>query len=180
MNIIFLYGPPGVGKLTVARELSKQTGYRLFHNHLTRDAVHALFEPSDPEFDPLVMKLRVNLLEAAASANLPGVVFTFFYAKDEDDTLIDAFCDAVEKHGGTIKFVQLTCENEELRRRVIHPSRKESQKISDLGKFDWLANRCDMFSSVNHKPNFVLDTTSNTPEQSAALIREHYDLPRIQ
>ncbi len=35
MRLVFIYGPPGVGKLTVARELAALTGFKLFHNHLT-------------------------------------------------------------------------------------------------------------------------------------------------
>ncbi len=35
MQLVFLYGPPGVGKLTVGNALSALTGYKLFHNHLT-------------------------------------------------------------------------------------------------------------------------------------------------
>ncbi len=34
MQLVYLYGPPGVGKLTVARELVALTGFKLFHNHL--------------------------------------------------------------------------------------------------------------------------------------------------
>lgn len=33
MNLVFLYGPPAVGKLTVATILAEKTGYTLFHNH---------------------------------------------------------------------------------------------------------------------------------------------------
>jgi shikimate kinase len=31
MKLIVLHGPPGVGKLTVGRELAGLTGYALFH-----------------------------------------------------------------------------------------------------------------------------------------------------
>jgi tRNA A37 N6-isopentenylltransferase MiaA len=33
MELLFIYGPAAVGKLTIGRELAKLTGYRLFHNH---------------------------------------------------------------------------------------------------------------------------------------------------
>lgn len=48
MNMIFIYGPPAVGKLTVAEELAKITGYKLFHNHLTQDLAREIY----PEFGP--------------------------------------------------------------------------------------------------------------------------------
>jgi tRNA uridine 5-carbamoylmethylation protein Kti12 len=35
VKLIFISGMPAVGKLTVAQELAKLTGYRPFHNHLT-------------------------------------------------------------------------------------------------------------------------------------------------
>jgi shikimate kinase len=37
MPIVFIYGPPAAGKLTVAKELSAVTGYKLFDNHVTID-----------------------------------------------------------------------------------------------------------------------------------------------
>jgi broad-specificity NMP kinase len=44
MRLIFLYGLPGVGKLTVARELAEFTGFKVFHNHLTVDLVGSVFD----------------------------------------------------------------------------------------------------------------------------------------
>lgn len=43
MKLIFIYGLPGVGKLTVAKELTKLTGYRLFHVHLLADMLESVF-----------------------------------------------------------------------------------------------------------------------------------------
>lgn len=44
MQLIFIYGPPAVGKLSVANALAKLTGYRVFHNHLTIDLVRSIFD----------------------------------------------------------------------------------------------------------------------------------------
>ena len=35
IETIFSQGLPSVGKLTIARELAKLTGFEVFHNHLT-------------------------------------------------------------------------------------------------------------------------------------------------
>jgi hypothetical protein len=42
MKLIFLYGLPGVGKLTVARETAKLTGLNVFYNQLAVDLVESL------------------------------------------------------------------------------------------------------------------------------------------
>jgi hypothetical protein len=33
VQLVFLYGPPGVGKYTIGVELAARTGFRLLHNH---------------------------------------------------------------------------------------------------------------------------------------------------
>jgi len=38
LNLVFLHGPAASGKLTVGREISRLTSYRLFHNHLVVDS----------------------------------------------------------------------------------------------------------------------------------------------
>ena len=58
MELLFIYGPAAVGKLTVGRELAKLTGFRHFHNHLTVDAVMAVFDFGSESFINLA---RTNL-----------------------------------------------------------------------------------------------------------------------
>jgi replication-associated recombination protein RarA len=32
-SLVFIYGPPAAGKLTVAEALAMRTGHKVFHNH---------------------------------------------------------------------------------------------------------------------------------------------------
>ena len=43
MKLVILYGPPAVGKLSIAQALAARTGFRVLHNHLLMDLSHALF-----------------------------------------------------------------------------------------------------------------------------------------
>ena len=54
MNLIILFGPPAVGKMTVGQELSRLTGYPLLHNHMTIDLVTEFFDFGTPQFGRLV------------------------------------------------------------------------------------------------------------------------------
>jgi hypothetical protein len=50
MKLIFLYGLPAVGKLTVAKELASATSFKLFHNHLAVDLLLSVFDFGTPPF----------------------------------------------------------------------------------------------------------------------------------
>ena len=50
MKLIFLYGLPATGKLTVAHELAAITGFKVFHNHLVVDVLLTVFDFGSPDF----------------------------------------------------------------------------------------------------------------------------------
>jgi shikimate kinase len=45
-TLVFIVGPPAVGKMTVGYELAAQTGLKLFHNHQTIELVLELTKPT--------------------------------------------------------------------------------------------------------------------------------------
>ena len=79
MKLIFLHGLPGVGKLTVARELGKLTGYKVFHNHLAVDLVESVFEFGSEPFVELREMLWLAVFTQSVKANLAGLIFTFAF-----------------------------------------------------------------------------------------------------
>ena len=50
MKLVILYGAPASGKLTIATELGKRTGFKVFHNHLSIDCVRPVFDFGTPPF----------------------------------------------------------------------------------------------------------------------------------
>src|SRR5271156_4120318 len=77
MRLIFIYGMPAAGKLTVARELAAITGLRLFHNHLTVDLLLSTFEFGSPRFGSLREQIWLSVFEEACRSGLAGLIFTF-------------------------------------------------------------------------------------------------------
>src|SRR4051812_36718151 len=58
MTLVLLFGPPSVGKATVAYALARETGLRVFHNHMAIEPVLAFFEFGTSPFERLVGGFR--------------------------------------------------------------------------------------------------------------------------
>ena len=84
MNLVYIYGPPGVGKLTVSKELQKLLGYKLFHNQLSIEFVKSVFDFGTPSFNKLVLDNRARIIEEAAIQGV-SLIFTSAYAKGVND-----------------------------------------------------------------------------------------------
>ena len=126
MKLIFLHGMPGVGKLTVARELAELTGFKLFHNHLTVDLVGSVFPFGSRQFIALRESIWLDVFARTASDKLAGLIFTFAYDRSVPRDFIDKVLSVVASNSGEVLFVELQCAAEELERRISHPSRESS------------------------------------------------------
>ena len=162
MNLIFIYGPPGVGKLTVANKLSKLTGYKILHNQLTVDLVCSLFDFEDKISNKLSSKFRLEMLEEAAKANLHGVIITFCFAKGFDDDYILRMVSLIKKYGGITKFVRLLCEKKELHKRVKKFSRRKHRKITSVKKLEKVMKDYDLEASIPHCKSLTITKTHHS------------------
>lgn len=167
MRLIILYGPPGVGKLTVARELAARTGYKVFHNHLTNDLVTSLFEFGSESWLRLVTKYRIEMLAEAAQAGLPGVIHTLVYGKGADDDFMQDLIDAAEHNGGTASLVLLTCDPDVLMERVASDSRAKFGKLRDTAVLQGMLRRHALMKPFPGRPSLVIDTTHLTSGEVA-------------
>ena len=170
MKLIFLHGLPGVGKLTVARELAELTNFKLFHNHLSVDLVSSLFEFGSPEFVELREKIWHEVFAQVVSADLPGLIFTFAFDRTVSNKFIRDTREVVEADGGEVMFVELTCSNAELERRIAEPSRRTFGKIDSVKFFRELKESGAFVDPGIPKEHFVIDTTELVPADAAALI----------
>jgi hypothetical protein len=176
MKLVFIYGPPATGKLTVAKHLAKLTGFKLFHNHMTFDLVGSIFEFGTKPFAKLNDIYRLELFEAAAKEDINGLIFTFVYAKPDDDHFIKETIRRVERHGGKVYFVQLLCDRNALFRRVKHASRENFDKIKSRKSLHRCLGRWELFSKVPFKRSLSIDNTKLPPRKAAQKIKAYFKL----
>ena len=175
MNLVFLYGPPGAGKLTVGRELEALTGYRLFHNHLTVDLVSAVFDFGTEPFVSLREHIWLSVFREAARRGV-SLVFTFAPERTVRGRFIPEAIEAVESAGGRVLFVELTCEAAELERRIESPSRKALGKLQSAELYRELKEAGAFRRPQMPEAALSLDTTRRPPRETASSIAEHFGL----
>jgi hypothetical protein len=79
--LLFVFGPPAVGKMTVGRAIADASDFRLFHNHATIEPLLDVFDFEEPAFQRLMSEFRQRVLEEAAAADI-DLVFTLVWALD--------------------------------------------------------------------------------------------------
>ena len=176
MKLVFIYGPPAAGKLTVATELSLATGFKLFHNHLSVNLLTPVFEFGSRPFFKLIDKFRLEIIEEAAVEQINGLIFTFCYAPEIDDAFVESVVRAVERHAGQVCFVQLYCEQASLEARVTAINRHAHGKLIDVESLREFLDRYDMFSAVSIRESLSIDNSYLTPREVVQKIIAHYEL----
>jgi tRNA uridine 5-carbamoylmethylation protein Kti12 len=175
MKLVFIYGPPASGKLTVAKELAKLTGFRIFHNHVSIQFVESLFEFGTRPFWRLTNKYRTEMIEEAAREGV-DTIFTFVYGKTTDDPFVRRVVRKVNAHGGKVCFVRLHCDRDELERRVGNKARRSLGKIATKKVLSDIFKRFELDWEVPFQPNLTIDTTRQSPKRAANTIARYYHL----
>lgn len=178
MSIVAIYGPVASGKLTTAKEFSKQTGYKLFDNHAVVDMLATIFDYKDDEQNEARMLLsryfRYEAFEAILKLKIP-VVITFNYGGPGGLDICRKLVELSKKYDEPVYFAHLVPTKEALYDRVISPSRKN--KANTKERLDELLAKegygFDTFPEVEH---IQIDNTQLSPEESVAVIREYYGI----
>ncbi len=175
MKLIFIYGSAAVGKLTVAQEIAQRTNLKVFHNHLTIDAVTPVFGFGTKPFWKLVHQFRLEIL-AEAARKKASLIFTFCYAKGSDDVFVAEVTEVIESNGGEVCFVLLTAEKSEIEKRLLSESRKNYSKLKDVKLLREGWEKHELFSPVPFGESLIIDNTNLPAEDTAKQIIEHFNL----
>jgi len=177
VKLIFLWGLPGTGKLTVARELGALTGWSVFHNHLTVDLLLAVFPFGSKEFVDLREQVWLSVIEAAAASNIAGLIFTFNPENSVRQSFIDAVQSVIVQNRGSLEFVEMFCDDAILETRLDAPKRREMRKLLSVELFRQLRSEGVFDSPRMPAPQLRVDTTHQSPRESAAQIIDSLGLP---
>lgn len=186
VHLVLVFGPSAVGKMAVGRELSRLTGYPLFHNHMSIEPVLDVFPWGSPSFARLTTELRRRVIEEAVVAELPGLIFTYVWALDDpaDRTYVDWLTEPVRSAGGRLDFVELYADQatrlarEGTALRLEHKRSKQDveasrQRLRQADADYQLSTRGDFIYPDQH---LLVDNSHLTPVEAAGRIAQQLQL----
>lgn len=168
MKLIFIYGPPASGKLTIAEQLSERTGIALFHNHLSRDLVKDIYKDKLVANYALVDRIRFDVLDYC-SKNDTNLIFTYVYAGSDDDKNVREFTKIVEGNNGEVIFIELSATREDLINRVENESRNKYKKLTDPEIMKDITQDMSIYS-IPFVESLKVDTSVLSPDEAVAVI----------
>ncbi len=176
-NIIHLIGFPGVGKLTIAKEIVKQGGYTLIDNHKINNPVFSIIGADGKTPLPKnvwtyvrsIWGVVYDVMENLSPGHLDFVMTNALIEDENDRAHYNRLRSIASKRGGIYIPVVLSCDLEEHQKRVVAPDRAADFK--DINPETPHTARQRGLINLEDDPNYIhLDVTNLTPEQSACQI----------
>lgn len=183
MKLVFLIGDAAVGKMTVAQELMKQTGLRLFHNHMMIEPVIDIFGYFNGQ---VTQQLREVIFREFAKSDNKGMIFTYLWAFDmpSDWDYVAHVADIFREQGSEVYYVELVAPQEirlqrnETENRLLHkPSKRDLEASRARVLRDDANYRCESLPGELPFENYIkIDNSCLEADVVAAMIKAHFDL----
>lgn len=183
MKLVLLVGNGAVGKMTVGQELMKQTGLRLFHNHMTIEPVLEIFGQFHTS---AILQMREVVFREFAKTENYGMIHTIMWAFDsqEDWDYINHVVDIFKENNAEIYCVELVAPQEirlwrnETPNRLTHkPSKRDVDQSRE--RVIEMDQQYRFESNTGELPfeNYMrIDNSQLEPEVVAAMIKERFNL----
>ena len=183
MKLVFLVGDGAVGKMTVGQELMKQTGLRLFHNHMTIEPVLEIFGGFNTE---VILQMRELIFREFAKSDQYGMIHTFMWAFDaqEDWNYVNHIVEIFQEYDAEIYCVELVAplevrlQRNETPNRLAHKASKRDLEASRQ-RVIAMSERHRFESKPGEIPfeNYLrIDNSNLEPDAVAAMIKEKFAL----
>jgi shikimate kinase len=170
MKVVLIHGAPASGKLTVARVLAENHGFKLLHNHLAVDLSLSIYDEwGEKDFHDFTDSIRRVVLKKAKELGVKFLVMTWVVSSDTNKREIQRYLEFFDEEKITVLPVYLATSKSKLLERVVRKERRNSHKISSVKELtSYLDNRT--FYPIKHADTFTIDNTSLSPEKVASLI----------
>lgn len=170
MRLILLYGPPAVGKLTVAKELSKITRISLLHSHMILNDIAQIFGYDNPIRRKLEFEFKTRIMEEAVDEDR-DIITTGSITRDNIH-YYDSLIKLVNEKRGKVFLIRFTADKETLLERVKHESR--GQKINSAEKLEEFFEKYpENLEKFGEGEQLIIDTTKLSPGESAEQIEKY-------
>jgi hypothetical protein len=183
LKLLLLIGDGAVGKMTVGQELMKQTGLRLFHNHMTIEPVLEIFGQFDLN---VIRKMRDVIFREFAKTDNYGMIHTLMWAFDaqEDWDYVNYVVDIFKEHHAQIYCVELVApleirlQRNETPNRLTHKASKRDlvssrERVLEMDR----QHRFESHPGEIPFENYMkIDNSNLQPEVVAAMIKERFHL----
>jgi hypothetical protein len=169
MKLVFIYGAPASGKLTVARELQRLTGLPVFHNHLVVDAVASVFAFGTERFIRLREIFWLTMFREAAEAG-QSIIFTIAPEATVAPDFPDRARKTVADFGGELFAVRLTLPVDEQERRIANADRASFRKLRSVELLRQLRPQLIASETAMPPAALTIDTSLVEPIGAARLI----------
>jgi len=179
MNLIVIYGATAVGKLTIAKELAKKTGYPLMHNHMTIDLVENFFPFQSKPFSNLLRKIRFDIVNELLTQKVSGLIWTSGFPNTKDTHAFYKKLDnLMKKNGGAINYVKLVCDPKEQKKRVLNKERKQYNKTNTIKGLIKEMNNLDFSTLTPIDQTLIIDNTYLSARRAALTIMKFFSLKK--
>ncbi len=175
MKLIIIYGVPASGKFSIAKEISRKTGYKLFDNHtlidllssLTLDKISPFDVKSSQGFWKLYRDLRIKVLDSACKiGDVKGMIITEAYTGKK--RFFTSIIKTAEKNRCQIYLINLVCEKEELIKRVRGKSRLNFNKLHGKKELEkWVEKYKKINLVYPYNKTLILNNTNLSIKDSA-------------
>ncbi len=175
-QFVYIVGPPGVGKYTIANKLAAKMPAKLVDNHYWLNPVFGMIQqdgitPIPKDVWNQVKQVRAAIMETIATHSPSDWNFVFtlaFVNNSRDIEIAKELLEIADRREADALVVRLTCAPDELARRVVVPERR--LRFKDADPEAALRNATLPLFDAGSRKAITIDTTSLSADETVERI----------